>query len=66
MPEIINTEYINSLMDIVDREGVAGTTQVYQQLNDKGYFYGGWANGVATGDTTTGQAALLFMQQDDS
>jgi len=50
--------YINELND----KGIAVVSTIYQELHAKGYAYAGWADGVATGDAITGQAALDFMQ----
>lgn len=36
--------------------------EVYQALRERGYDYAGWAIGVATGDSITGNGALAFMQ----
>lgn len=54
---------INHYRDIVDRYGVAGAIVVYGKLKEKGFAYAGWAGGVASGNTITGQAALGFMQE---
>ena len=35
--------------------------KVYQELQDKGYGYAGWAKGVATAETVTGIAAVDYL-----
>lgn len=54
---------IKCYRDIVNRYGVAGAIVVYGKLQEKGFGYAGWAGGVASGNTITGQAALGFMQE---
>ena len=62
MPEIIRQSDINRYRDMIDRDKVQGAIRVYSELLDKGYDYAGWAKGVAAGNTVTGEAAILFMQ----
>lgn len=62
MPEIIRQSDINRYRDMIERDKVQGAVRVYSELLDKGYNYAGWAKGVAAGNTVTGEAAILFMQ----
>lgn len=47
--------------DRINSGGVSGAREVYADLHDQGYGYAGWAEGVATGNTVTGQSALDFL-----
>ena len=59
----ISSVEIEEYQEILDTQGINAVSSIYQLLWDKGYAYGGWAYGVATGSTFTGQAALDFMQK---
>ncbi|KPN71877.1 hypothetical protein [Neisseria sp. 83E34] len=61
MAGIITQQDINNYKDQINKNGVGGAISVYQSLQNKGYTYAGWAGGVASGKTVTGQAALNFM-----
>ncbi|VEF00713.1 Uncharacterised protein [Neisseria canis] len=61
MAGIITQQDINNYKDQINKNGVGGAISVYQSLQSKGYTYAGWAGGVASGKTVTGQAALNFM-----
>ena len=63
MAEPITAKDIARYEEMINKQGVCGARTVYQELNSKGYTYAGWAYGVASGSTLTGQAALNFMQQ---
>ena len=63
MAEPITAKDIARYEEMIDKQGVCGARAVYQELNSKGYTYAGWAYGVASGSTLTGQAALNFIQQ---
>ncbi|GAB3359466.1 MULTISPECIES: hypothetical protein [Giesbergeria] len=41
---------------------LSNARQIYDTLNDQGNRYAGWAVDVARGDSTTGVAALNFLQ----
>lgn len=62
MPQSISKEQLKAYKDQIATGGVEAVRQVYQTLYDKGYNYAGWALGVATGNTITGQSALQFLQ----
>lgn len=62
MPEIIRQSDIIRYREDIKRNDVQGVIRVYSELLDKGYDYAGWARGVAAGNTVTGEAAILFMQ----
>ncbi|WP_037585722.1 hypothetical protein [Stenoxybacter acetivorans] len=57
----ITRDQVVGYQRMVSRDGLAGAIDAYQQLYDQGYGYAGWALGVATGETITGQAALEYM-----
>ena len=61
-PQQLTQQQIQNYQNIIDNQGINGVSSVYQDLASKGYNYAGWADGVATGNTTTGQAALGYMQ----
>ena len=63
MPQAISEIDIKRYKDRIKKSGVCGVKAVYLDLQKKGYTYAGWAYGVASGSTITGQAALDFMQQ---
>ncbi|WP_037585727.1 calcium-binding protein, partial [Stenoxybacter acetivorans] len=58
----ITREQVEAYRRMVSQDGVAGAIKAYRELYDQGYGYAGWALGVATGETITGQAALEYMQ----
>ena len=62
MPQPIYEQDLKRYRDMIDRDKVQGAIRVYSELLDKGYDYAGWARGVAAGNTITGEAAILFMQ----
>ena len=59
--QTLTTAQLNGYLTQIQKGGVADAVQVYQQLYDKGYNYAGWAQGVATGETITGTAALDYL-----
>lgn len=59
---ILTKERIEQLLALLDAEKINATSAIYQELSNLGYGYAGWGYGVATGETLTGQGALLFMQ----
>lgn len=61
-PQIVEKARIQQLIDLLEGEGINATAAIYQELSNLGYGYAGWAYGVATGESITGQGALLFMQ----
>lgn len=60
--QMLSKDRIDQLLALLDAEKINATTAIYQELSDLGYGYAGWGYGVATGETITGQGALLFMQ----
>ncbi|WP_415755590.1 calcium-binding protein [Pseudomonas leptonychotis] len=62
MTQAITSNQINSLQQSVQSGGVGAAVQAYGSLYNQGYNYAGWAGGVATGDTISGQAALSYVQ----
>lgn len=64
MPQSISEAQLIAYKTQIATGGVDAVRQVYRELynNGNGYKYAGWALGVATGETYTGQSALQFMQ----
>lgn len=60
--QTLTTEQINNYQQRVESGGFPEVAKVYKELNDKGYKYAGWADGVAEENTRTGQAAVKYMQ----
>ncbi|WP_448761230.1 hypothetical protein [Acinetobacter tandoii] len=60
--QMLSKDRIDQLLALLDAEKINATAAIYQELSDLGYGYAGWGYGVATGETITGQGALLFMQ----
>ena len=58
----LSIERLKQLKRLLDIEGIKVTSSIYKELSNLGYGYAGWAYGVATGESATGQGALLFMQ----
>lgn len=63
MPATIRLNDIERYQNMIKTQGVQGAIRVYEDLLSKGYDYAGWAKGVAKGDTVTGEAAILFMEE---
>ncbi|OFR68525.1 hypothetical protein [Neisseria sp. HMSC069H12] len=63
MPATIRLNDIERYQNMIKTQGVQGAIRVYEELLSKGYDYAGWAKGVAKGDTVTGEAAILFMEE---
>lgn len=61
-PELLTKQELESWNKKIKTGNLAAIGEVYQALRDKGYDYAGWAIGVATGDSITGNGALAFMQ----
>lgn len=59
--ENLTSERIQQYLNLVEAEGIDAVPTIYSALNDMGFGYAGWAYGVSTGDTVTGQGALDFM-----
>jgi len=59
MPQNISEAQLIAYKTQIATGGVEAVRQVYRELynNGNGYKYAGWALGVATGDTITGQSA---------
>ncbi|WP_201485730.1 calcium-binding protein [Pseudomonas sp. OF001] len=62
MPQAVTSTQLNNLQQSVQSGGVGAAAQAYGNLYAQGYNYAGWAGGVATGDTISGQAALSYLQ----
>jgi len=62
MPQAVTSTQIQSYQQSVQSGGVGAAVQAYGSLYSQGYNYAGWAGGVATGDTVSGQAALGYLQ----
>lgn len=56
-PKPVSAEQLKSYLTRINTGGVPEIIKVYQELQDKGYGYAGWAKGVATSSirTTTGR-----------
>ncbi len=61
MENPITVEQLNQYREIVATRGVEGAKEVYQLLYSQGYNYAGWAYGVASGETLTGNYALDYL-----
>lgn len=62
MPQPITAAQLQNLQDAINFGGVAAIIQAYAFLDSQGYAYGGWARGVAAGDSLSGQSALSYLQ----
>ena len=60
-PEKLSSAQLNSYLTRINTGGVPEVIKVYQELQDKGYGYAGWAKGVATAETVTGIAAVDYL-----
>lgn len=60
-PQVINTAQLNAYLNRINTGDLAEVVKVYQELQDKGYGYAGWAKGVATAQTVTGVAAIDYL-----
>jgi Ca2+-binding RTX toxin-like protein len=60
-PEKVSAAQLNSYLTRINTGGVPEVIKVYQELQDKGYGYAGWAKGVATAETVTGLAAVDYL-----
>lgn len=60
-PATLTTAQLDVYLNRINTGGVTEAVKVYQELQDKGYGYAGWAKGVATGDSFTGTAALDYL-----
>ncbi len=60
-PTAIPIDQLIRYSDRINRGGLQEIREVYSELQSLGYQYAGWASGVATGSTVTGQAALSFL-----
>ncbi|MCX8753786.1 hypothetical protein [Snodgrassella sp. B3837] len=61
-PALLTKQELDAWNKKIKTGNLAAIGEVYQALRDKGYDYAGWAIGVATGDSITGNGALAFMQ----
>ncbi|MFP5339743.1 MAG: hypothetical protein ACLGIW_14855, partial [Gammaproteobacteria bacterium] len=62
MPQSLSIEQIAVYDAIIPEQGVEGAKTVYSNLLEQGYQYAGWAGGVASGNSITGQSALGYLQ----
>jgi hypothetical protein len=60
--QVLTTQQLTQYRDAIATGGLDAAKQVYAELYARGYDYAGWAKGVASGDTLTGDAALAFLQ----
>ncbi len=60
-PEKLSSAQLNSYLTRINTGGVPEVIKIYQELQDKGYGYAGWAKGVATAETVTGLAAVDYL-----
>ena len=58
MPQAVTSTQLNNLQQSVQSGGVGAAAQAYGNLYAQGYNYAGWAGGVATGATSSGQPAV--------
>ncbi|WP_370389700.1 hypothetical protein [Snodgrassella alvi] len=61
-PALLTKQELDALNKKIKTGNLAAIGEVYQALREKGYDYAGWAIGVATSDSITGNGALAFMQ----
>jgi hypothetical protein len=61
MPQIVTTTQLNQYLVRLQSGNVNTAINIYGDLLSKGYNYAGWAQGVATGNSITGQSALDFL-----
>lgn len=57
----ISQTQISAYRNTLNNQGIDAVSDIYKDIKNKGYSYAGWADGVATGNTITGQSALGFM-----
>ena len=62
MPQPITSIQLQNLQDEIKAGGVNAAVQAYTFLEEQGYSYGGWARGVAAGDSISGQSALSYLR----
>lgn len=62
MPQAVTATQLGSYQQSIQSGGAGAAAQAYGSLYSQGYNYAGWAQGVATGETISGQAALGYMQ----
>ncbi|MCX8749086.1 hypothetical protein J3U75_06775 [Snodgrassella sp. B3088] len=60
-PALLTKQELDAWNKKIKTGNLAAIGEVYQALREKGYDYAGWAIGVATGDSITGNGALAFM-----
>lgn len=58
----ITIEQIKAYKYILNVQGITAVGTIYQALSSKGYGYAGWAYGVSSGDSVTGNGALDYMK----
>ena len=61
--QTLTSAQIEQYKQILLEEGIGRVPSIYDELNNMGFGYAGWAYGVATGDSITGISALGFMQE---
>ncbi|WCM96766.1 hypothetical protein M5C96_20475 [Acidovorax sp. GBBC 1281] len=57
----LTVSQLTSYRSAINAGGVSAAREVYSDLYSQGYNYAGWALGVATGNTITGQSALDYL-----
>ncbi|WP_374490451.1 beta strand repeat-containing protein, partial [Zoogloea sp.] len=62
MPQSITSSQLQGMQQAVQTGGVNAAIQAYGSLYGQGYNYAGWAQGVATGNSLSGQAALSYLE----
>jgi hypothetical protein len=62
VPQTLTLTQLQNLKTQVKNGGLSAASDVYKQLDGMGYHYGGWGDGVLTGGTFTGQAAVSFLE----
>lgn len=60
-PQPISQAQIDMYRNVLKAQGINAVSDIYKDIQSKGYAYAGWADGVATGSAITGQSALGFM-----
>lgn len=57
----LTSSEIDEYTRILEAQGIVAVGGIYEALANKGYGYAGWAYGVSTGDSITGNGVLLIM-----
>jgi Ca2+-binding RTX toxin-like protein len=62
MPQPLTTQQLEQYLTAIKTGSIDAVGQVYADLYAHGYNYGGWAEGVAKGNSITGMSALHFLK----